>query len=138
MVIAIMSGTAITKIMLVDDEPDITFVFKHGLESSGLEVDAFNDPEEALKSFQPGKYNLLITDIKMPKMTGFELYRQVRMVDDKTKVAFITAFDVYRDEFTKMFPDLDVKCFITKPTSINDLVKKVNDELQDTKVSDAV
>jgi DNA-binding NtrC family response regulator len=125
-----MSGSTIpNKILIVDDEPDIAFVFKRGLESSGLQVDAFNDPEEALKVFKPGKYALLITDIKMPKMTGFDLYREVKKIDDKTKVAFISAFEVYREEFKKMFPDIDVRCFINKPVSIDKFVKIVTEEL---------
>jgi two-component system catabolic regulation response regulator CreB/two-component system response regulator ChvI len=66
----------------------------------------------------------------MPNMTGFELYREVRKVDTRTKVAFITAFEIYREEFAKMFPELDIRCFIPKPISISDLVKKVNEELQ--------
>jgi DNA-binding NtrC family response regulator len=124
-----MSGRAVTKILVVDDEADITTIFKKGLELNGFEVDAFNDPEEALKAFQPGKYDILITDVKMPKMTGFDLYRQISKIESKIKVAFITAFEIYHDELVKVFPEIDVRCFITKPATIDQLVKVVTEEL---------
>lgn len=83
MVIVLMLGKPITGIMLVDDEADITTSFKRGLEPYGFEVDAFMDPEEAL-AYQSGKHDLLISDVKMPKVTGFEMYRPESKVDDKT------------------------------------------------------
>jgi DNA-binding response OmpR family regulator len=129
MIIVAMSRRAITKILVVDDEADITTIFKKGLELNGFEVDAFNDPEEALKAFQPGKYDILITDVKMQKMTGFDLYRQIKKIESNTRVAFMTAFEIYHDEFVKMFPDIDVRCFITKPATIDQLVKVVTEEL---------
>lgn len=127
-----MSGRALRKILLVDDEPDIIAVFKRGLELSGFEVDAYNDPLEALEAFKPGKYDLLLTDIKMPNLTGFELYHEIRKVDGKIKVAFMTAFDIYRNEFEKMFPEIDVRFFITKPATIEQLVSVVKAELPRT------
>lgn len=70
---------------------DITLLYKTGLEKNGFLVDAFNDPFEALFSFKAGKYDLLLLNIKMPKMNGFELYREIQKIDDKVKVCFITA-----------------------------------------------
>jgi CheY-like chemotaxis protein len=115
--------------MLVDNEPDVAALLKRGLESSGLEVDAFNDPLEALKAFRPDKYALLVTDIKMAGMTGFELYREVRTIDGRIRVIFMTAFEIYHDDFVRMFPDVDVRCFISKPVSIERLVDVVTEEL---------
>lgn len=118
-----------TRIMVVDDEQDITFVIKQALENSGFVVDAFSSPEEALDHFKPDYYDLLITDIRMPVMTGFELYRRVRTIDSKVKVAFMTAFDVYEGEFHKVLPSIDVKCFFKKPMRMNELVERVKQEL---------
>ena len=63
--------------MLVDDEPDITSTLKIGLQDNGFEVDTFNDPIEVLSNFKAGSYDLIILDIKMPKMNGFELYKEI-------------------------------------------------------------
>jgi two-component system, OmpR family, response regulator ChvI len=65
------------KILIVDDEPDITFTLGKGLEQGGYDVQVFNDPLAALSNFKPDIYDLLILDIKMPNMTGFELYRKL-------------------------------------------------------------
>ena len=117
------------KILVVDDEPDIASSIKRGLERNGFQVDAFTDPENALSEFKPGIYDLLLIDIRMPKLNGFELYREIKKKDDNTKICFFTAFEVYYDEFKKVFPTLDVKCFIRKPITINDLVVHINTEL---------
>ena len=78
--------------MAVDDAPDITLTVKLGLEASGLfEVDTFNDPELALSSFKPGLYDLALLDMRMPKMYGHELYDEMKKIDDRLKVCFMTA-----------------------------------------------
>ncbi len=66
------------KVLIVDDEPDVTGTFKVGLEERGFKVETFNDPEMALSNFKPGKYDILLLDIKMPKMNGFELYEKIK------------------------------------------------------------
>ena len=115
-----------TKVAIVDDEQDITTVLKRGLEQNGFAVDAFNDPQVALSSFKPDHYDLMIIDIRMPKLNGFDLYREVRKIDAKVKVCFLTAFEIYYEEFRKMFPTIDVKAFVRKPVSISALVKQIN------------
>jgi DNA-binding response OmpR family regulator len=89
--------------LLVDDEQDITFALTIGLEDNGFAVDAFNDPLVALQSFkekwkdkEEKPYDLGLIDVKMPKMNGFELYNQIRKIDDRIKVCFITAFDIQK------------------------------------------
>jgi DNA-binding response OmpR family regulator len=69
------------RILVVDDEPDITFTLQSGLEDGGFDVDAFTDPELALSSFKPGLYDLIIIDIMMPKMDGFDLYERLKTVE---------------------------------------------------------
>jgi DNA-binding response OmpR family regulator len=113
------------RILLVDDEPDITFALGIGLEDNGFVVDTFNDPLLALQAFKEKEkknelYSLALIDIKMPKMNGFELYNEIRKIDDKVKVCFITAFDIKKE---------DVECLIRKPILLENLVKKVKAEI---------
>ncbi len=115
-------------ILLVDDEPDIANSLKVGLERKGFKVDAFSDPTEALTKYKPKAYDLLIIDIRMPKVNGFELVREIKKVDEDATVWFFTAFEVYYDEFKRMFPDVDVKSFVRKPISANELAKRIQDE----------
>lgn len=114
------------RIVIVDDEPDITAVLKKGLEQHGFAVNAFNDPQAALSGYKAGQCDLMIIDIRMPKINGFDLYREVRKRDASVRVVFLTAFEIYYDEFRKLFPTIDVKAFIRKPVSITELVKQVN------------
>ena len=121
------------KILVVDDEPDITTSIKNGLSRNGFEVTTFNDPTAALASYNVGTYDLLLLDIRMAKMNGFELYRELKKKgDDTAKVCFFTAFEVYYDEFKKIFPNLQVKCFIRKPVTITELISHINTELGTT------
>lgn len=114
------------RVLIVDDEEDITDALKAGLEHRDFAVETFNDPRAALSKFRPDVYDIAILDIRMPKMNGFELYREMRKVDGKASVCFLTAFDVHRDEFEKMFPDVKVKAFLKKPITIENLVTTLN------------
>jgi DNA-binding NtrC family response regulator len=114
------------KILIVDDEPDITSAFDMILEMNGFEVDSYNDPLLALSNFKPHTYGLALLDIRMPKMSGFELYKKIKDIDNKIEACFITAFEDYREEFKESFPKLEeAKYFIRKPKAIEDLVKHV-------------
>lgn len=117
------------KILLVDDDTDIALAFKEGLENDGFYVDAFNDPLDALSNFEASKYDLLLLDIRMPKMNGFELYKEIEKIDKGVKVCFITAFEVYYEALREVFPSPEIECFIRKPIEIASLVKKIKDEL---------
>ena len=87
--------------MLVDDEPDVIYAIKNILEDNGLQIISFNDPITALKSYRTNLYDLAILDIKMPKMDGFELYTKIREKDPKVKICFLTASEMYYEEFRK-------------------------------------
>jgi DNA-binding response OmpR family regulator len=116
------------KVMIVDDEQDITTIFKMGLEYYQFIVTTFNDPVEALSKFRPGMYDILILDIRMPGMNGFQLYTKIRDIDNRVKVCFLTAFDESRREFRALFPFLEeVKCYLKKPVTVGDLVKRLSD-----------
>ena len=86
--------------MVVDDEYDITFTLQAGLEDGGFGVDAFTDPELALSNFKSGLYDLVLIDIKMPKINGFVLYELLKTVDPGVKVSFLTA--MYREEIREV------------------------------------
>lgn len=121
------------RILLVDDEPDITLPFKMGLEQNGFEVDTFNDPVEALSNFKANFYDMLLLDIRMPKMSGFELYDRLRSIDSKVKVCYISAYEIDYEKLRETFPMLTIDCYLRKPIEINDLVKRVKGELDHDK-----
>jgi two-component system, OmpR family, response regulator ChvI len=106
------------RVLLVDDEPDLNLTLKITLEENGLKVNSFTDPLSALENYkeEAGMYDLLILDMKMPQMNGFELYRQIRKIDDKVKVCFLTAGEMDYEQFGKeLFPALENNCYIQKP-----------------------
>ena len=119
------------RILVVDDEPDLTQVSTLALEYHGFKVDSFNDPQEALSKFKPGLYDLIILDIKMPKMDGFELYHEIKKKDNNAKVCFLTASELYYEEFRKKeYSALDRNLFIQKPIGNEDLIKEINKMLK--------
>ena len=114
------------RILVVDDEPDLTQVSTLALEYHGFKVDSFNDPQEALSKYEPGMYDLVILDIKMPKMDGFELYHEIKKKDNNANVCFLTASELYYEEFRKKEAcALDRKLFIRKPIENEELVKEI-------------
>ena len=118
------------RILIVDDDHDIALAFGKGLENNGFKVDSFTDPTSALANFKAGAYDLLLLDVKMPKMNGFELFGEMVKIDDKVRVCFITAYEVYYQALREVFPALNIECFIRKPIEIADLVEKVREELK--------
>ena len=94
------------RILIVDDEPDIANLYKLSLECDGFVVDAFNDPLLVLSNYRARIYDLLLIDIKMPQMNGFELYQKLRNLGDNPKVCFITAFEEFNQGFKELFPNL--------------------------------
>jgi two-component system catabolic regulation response regulator CreB/two-component system response regulator ChvI len=121
------------RILLVDDDVDITTSLKIGLEDNGFSVDAFNDPLLALSNFRPGLYDLLLFDVRMPQLSGLDLYNKIKKEKNNNqdlKVCYITAYDIKYEELRKQFPDSHVDCFIKKPIQISDLVRRANAELE--------
>ena len=118
------------KVMVVDDERDILRIIKRDLEANNntFTVDIFYSSEQALQAFEghpSDYYDLILTDIRMPKMNGFELYRRIKEKNPAMKIAFITAFEINKEEFNKVLPSIDVKDFIIKPISMSDLIIKL-------------
>lgn len=115
------------RILIVDDEPDLTRLCSLALEYHKFTVETFNDSKEALSNFKPDYYDLVILDIKMPKMDGFELYDELKKKDNDVKVCFLTASELYYEEFRKKeYHALDKRLFIRKPIDNEDLLKEVN------------
>jgi DNA-binding NtrC family response regulator len=116
--------------MVVDDERDILSIVKRGLESKKrFQVETFIDAESALESLKENSgdyYDLVLTDIRMPKINGFELYRRIKESNPHMKIVFITAFEINKDEFSKVIPSVDVIDFISKPVSMSTLITKLN------------
>lgn len=116
--------------MVVDDERDILSIVKRGLESKNrFQVETFIDAESALESLKDNSdeyYDLVLTDIRMPKINGFELYRRIKESNPHMKIVFITAFEINKDEFSKVIPSVDVIDFISKPVSMSTLITKLN------------
>ena len=119
--------------MTVDDEEDVTFCLGVVLQETGLfEVDGFTDPQQALSSFKPGKYDLVILDIRMPKMDGFELYKKIKLIDKNVDVCFLTAvndfneYKVVHRDITDEIEKNDDSCIIDKPADTQQLIEKIN------------
>jgi DNA-binding response OmpR family regulator len=118
------------RILVVDDEPDITFTLRAELEGGGFDVDAFTDPELALSSFKLGLYDLVLIDIMMPKMDGFELYERLKTVDPNVKVCFLTASEMYLEEIREVeHSTLNKDLFLQKPISTDDLIMDINKKI---------
>ena len=123
------------RILIVDDEADITLSFSLALEDSGLfEVDTYNDPLVALSNYRPNSYDLLLLDIRMPVMNGLELYCQINKIDNKVKVCFISAFDVDYTALRDQYPSLELDCLvpkdiIRKPIEVRKLIERIELEL---------
>ncbi len=121
------------RILIVDDEPDMTSLLRIAIERAGFSVDTFNDPSIAVQHFQPDSYDLVLLDIIMPKIDGFELYKQIKKVDPLVKVCFLTASEMHREEFRKeKHCYLDKDLFLKMPMPIKEIIGEINKRLSST------
>jgi CheY-like chemotaxis protein len=121
------------RILVVDDEPDIIFTLQTGLEDDGFDVDAFTDSELVSSNFKPGLYDLVLIDIKMPKMDGFALYERLKTLDPSVKVCFLTASEMYREEIREgEYQMLSKDLFLQKPISNDDLIREIKKKIGST------
>ena len=122
--------TNVKKILLVDNEVDITYALTNALENYDFYIESFNDPILALNSYKSNFYDLVILDIKMPNMDGFELYNKIREKDPQVKICFLTASELFYEEFRKarflLSEKIGEEYFIQKPIKTDDLVQKIN------------
>jgi DNA-binding response OmpR family regulator len=123
------------RILIVDDDADVTLTFKAGIEENNndpntrIEVYTFNDPMSALLDFKPNFYDLLLVDINMPRMNGFELCEKILAIDINVRVCFMSAVDINREGLREIYPSLGLGCFIRKPVTIDYLLKRIRSEL---------
>jgi DNA-binding response OmpR family regulator len=117
------------RILLVDDEQDVTYTIKIVLENNGFLVDSYNDPTLALSNFKLGFYDLLLLDIRMPKINGFDLYQKIREIDSNVKICFLTASELFYEEYRRLdaYPRLDKQYFIQKPIRSEELIRQLNE-----------
>ncbi|HEX7209170.1 MAG TPA: response regulator [Nitrososphaeraceae archaeon] len=126
------------RILIVDDHPDIILTFKRGLEaqneySSGkifFQVYAYDDPLLALSEFKPNFYDLLLVDVNMPKVNGFEFSEKILKLDVNVRVCYISAGEMNVEGLREQYPSLSIGCFIKKPVTIDQLVRRVKAELE--------
>jgi DNA-binding NtrC family response regulator len=114
------------KILLVDDDSDTIWLSKTALERNGFEVQTFGSPIAVLENFKPGSYDLLLIDIKMKEMDGFELYDKLRKMDNNINVCFLTAAQEYYNNYKERYSWIQKKCFIMKPIALKNLVNTIN------------
>ena len=124
------------RILIVDDDADVTVTFKAGIEENNkkdankrIEVYTSNDPVVALSEFKPNFYDLLLVDINMPHMNGFELCEKILAIDINVKVCFMSSGEINREALREIYPTRQEGCFIRKPISIDYLVKRIRSEL---------
>ena len=125
------------RILIIDDDPDTTLTFKSVIEDSNIgskydkriEVITYNEPLKALSEFKPDFYDLLLVDISMPQMNGFELCEKILKIDINVNVCLVSAGGVNREAIREIYPAISFGCFIRKPVTIDYLVKRIMAEL---------
>jgi two-component system, OmpR family, response regulator ChvI len=126
----VSSDTAKKRVLIVDDEPDITLTFKIVLESTGLyDVHTFNEPSKALANYKADFYELVISDIKMPRMNGYEFIQKVKEIDNDIKICFLTASEDYYCNVV-YYKQRRTEYFIRKPIGVAEFLKQINSILQ--------
>jgi CheY-like chemotaxis protein len=125
------------RILIVDDDEDIALTFKAGIEDNNnkdgsdkrIEVHTSNNPVVALSEFKPNFYDLLLVDINMPHMNGFELCEKILVIDINVRICFMSAVEINREALREIYPSLSLGCFIRKPVTLDYLLKQIRSEL---------
>ena len=121
------------RILLVDDESDVCLVLREVLSENGFVVDSYENPTLALEKFKAHSYDLVVLDIKMLELNGFDLYREIKRFNQKVKVCFLTAAEMHYDEYPDIFSSLPNKYFIRKPIENEKLMGRINEIIADGK-----
>jgi DNA-binding response OmpR family regulator len=126
------------RILIVDDDPDITFTFKKAFEEAdriggnkiSFHVNAYNDPLLALSEFKPDFYDLMLVDINMPEMNGFDFCANIFEVDVNPRTCFMSSALINQEALRDQYPSLSIGCFIKKPVTMDNLISRVKAELE--------
>jgi DNA-binding response OmpR family regulator len=119
------------RILVVDDNPDIVFTLRIGLESDPtIQVYGYNNPVTALVEFKPNFYDLLLIDINMPLLDGFQLAQNLLRRDLNVRICFVTAGEINMDAVREAHPLKSIGCFIKKPITTEQLIKRIRAELE--------
>ena len=126
------------RILIVDDDVDVTITFKAGIEQTNnnndankrIEVYTSNSPEVALSEFKPNFYDLLLVDINLPHMNGFELCEKILAIDINVKVCFMSSGEINREALREIYPAVSLGCFIKKPVNLDYLIERIKAELE--------
>ena len=130
----------VKSILIIDDNPDITLTFKEGLEAENskesnndnvfFEVFTYTDPFLALSEFKPNLYDLMLVDINIPKMNGFDFCVKALEIDVNPRFCFMSSGLINQEALREQYPSLSIGCFIKKPITIDNLIKRVKAELE--------
>jgi len=125
------------RILIVDDDVDVTTTFRVVLEDNNnstdlnkrIEVYTSNNPVVALSEFKPNYYDLLLVDINMPHMNGFQLSERILAIDINVRICFMSSVEINREALREIYPSLGIGCFIRKPVTVDYLLKRIRSEL---------
>jgi CheY-like chemotaxis protein len=117
--------------MVVDDEADIVEIMRKFLGKLGYSVSGFTNPLVALEQFEleTKKYRLVISDIRMPAMNGYELVKKIQKLQPETKVLLMSAFEINAHDFSKVLPSVRVDGFISKPASLKQITSVIKSHM---------
>ena len=118
------------KILFVNDDADTTAVMKVGLNRHGFDVDTYVDSKLALQNFKAGEYDLLLLDVLMKGIDGFELYDKMRKIDENIQICFISASNMFYEKYKRSYPGIQKECFIQKPIKIKELANTIESILR--------
>jgi DNA-binding NtrC family response regulator len=119
------------RILMVDDETDVNYTFETVLEENGFVVDSFDNPVVALNNFKPDFYDLVLLDVKMPDMDGFKLYKEMKKIDNKFKVCFLTASEMFYEQYRPAHSVMTGENYpvIQKPIKNEEFIEQINEML---------
>ena len=127
------------RVLIVDDDPDITFTFKKAFEEANqisgsnkisFHVNTYNDPFVALSEFKPDFYDLMLIDINMSKMNGFDFCVKALEIDINPRFCFMSSGLINQEALREQYPSLSIGCFIKKPVTMENLIRRVKAELE--------
>ena len=126
------------RILMVDDDPDVTFTFKRAFEEANriggskisFQVNTYNDPLTGLSEFKTNYYDLILIDINMPKINGFEFCIKALELDPNPRVCYMSSGLINQEALREQYPSLSIGCFIEKPVTMENLIRRVKSELE--------